>query len=368
MRFVDEYRDPDLANALIQQIRSVATRRWTVMEVCGGQTHSLLRHGIDEALSDCVELIHGPGCPVCVTPAEAIDFAIGLSLEPGVLVASFGDMLRVPGSNRSLLSARADGGSVRIVYSPLDAVEIARQNVDRQVVFFAVGFETTAPSTALAVLQADRLGLENFSVLTAHVRVLPAMHAILRDPHCRVQGFLAAGHVCTVMGFRQYEELATAFRVPIVVTGFEPVDLLAGLLETVRQLEAGECRVVNGYHRAVEDEGNAQARGIVDRVYSVADAAWRGLGVIPGGGLVLRPQWSRFDAFQRFPLNRVMMSAPQPECRSGDVLTGRIRPSECPEFGVRCRPESPLGAPMVSSEGACAAYYRYRHTEPRAQS
>jgi hydrogenase expression/formation protein HypD len=365
MRFVDEYRDPDLADALIKQIRNLATRRWTVMEVCGGQTHSLIRHGIDEALSDCVELIHGPGCPVCVTPAEAIDFAIQLSLEPGVLVASFGDMLRVPGSNRSLLSTRAEGGSGRVVYTPLDAVEMARQNSDRQVVFFAVGFETTAPSTALAVLQADRLGLENFSLVTAHVRVLPAMRAILQDPHNRVQGFLAAGHVCTVTGFREYEELATTFRVPIVVTGFEPVDLLAGLLETVRQLEAGESRVANGYHRAVEDEGNAQARELVDRVYSVADAAWRGLGVIPDGGLVLQPQWDRFDAYQRFPLCLVMMSAPRPECRSGDVLTGRIRPSECPEFGVRCHPASPLGAPMVSSEGACAAYFQYRRNEPR---
>lgn len=366
MRYLDEYRDPVLAEALIRQIRGRVTRRWTVMEVCGGQTHSLLRFGIDDALADCIELIHGPGCPVCVTPAEVIDFAIELSLEPGVLIVSFGDMLRVPGSRHSLLTARADGGAVRIVYSPLDAVEIARQNPERQVVFVAVGFETTAPSTALAVLQADRLGLENFSLAPAHVRVLPAMRAILQDPHCRVQAFLAAGHVCAVTGFEEYDKLAETFRVPIVVTGFEPIDLLTGLLETVRQLEAGESRTVNGYRRAVTPEGNVQARELVDRVYAVADSAWRGLGVIPGGGLVLRSEWERFDAYQRFPLCQIMMSAPRPECRAGDVLTGRIRPSECPEFGVRCHPEAPLGAPMVSSEGACAAYYRYRRSESRS--
>jgi len=371
MKYVDEYRDPHLARELLESIRRRSTRPWVLMEVCGGQTHSLLRNGIDAELEGSVELIHGPGCPVCVTPAEAIDLAQDLALRPEILLTSFGDMLRVPGTRGSLLDIRTRGGNVRTVYSPLDAVELARREPARQVVFFAVGFETTTPATALAVLQADAYRLENFSLLVAHVRVQPAMEAIMQVGDCRVQAFLAAGHVCTVLGYDSYVEFVRRHRVPVVVTGFEPVDLLTGILECVDQLESATFDVVNCYARSVRQEGNSSAQEIVDRVFEPADRPWRGLGTIPAGGLRLRPEWSRFDAERRYGLAAMPSSGCAAECRSGDVLAGRIRPTECSSFGTRCTPDAPLGAPMVSSEGACAAYFRYRradcgpHTAPR---
>lgn len=384
MRFVDEFRDPALAAGLIERIRQTATRRWTVMEVCGGQTHSLLRHGIDAELADVIELIHGPGCPVCVTPAEAIDEAIALSRMPGVTVTSFGDMLRVPGSRGSLLAARAAGGEVKAVYSPLEAVQLARANPARQIVFFAVGFETTAPATALAVQQARHLGLSNFSLLACHVRVRPAMEALVQQADFRVAGFLAAGHVCAVLGYADYEPFVARYRLPVVVTGFEPTDLLEGLLEAVGQLESGVARVANCYGRSVRREGNAAALAIMDAVYEPCDSPWRGLGVIPGGGLRLREAWLAFDArhrglgarHERLPeattpeammlesivkpvVSVAATSLPIADCPAGDVLIGKLKPPACPHFGGRCTPDMPLGAPMVSAEGACAAYYRY---------
>lgn len=383
MKHLDEFRDAGLAQKLLQEIHRAVSRRHTLMEVCGGQTHSLLKHGIEAELSDVVELIHGPGCPVCVTPAEAIDFAQQLALQPGVILVSFGDMLRVPGSTQSLLDVRSQGGDVRIVYSPLDAVAIAQENPSQEVVFFAVGFETTAPTTALAVQQAQRLGLENFSLLVAHVRVLPAMEAIMDSPDCRVKGFLAAGHVCTVMGSEEYRSFVERYHVPVVVTGFEPVDLLDGILDCVRQLDAGEARVTNRYARSVRDAGNQSAQEIVSHVYEVMDTPWRGLGTIPQGGYRLRGEFERFDARKRFsdlcgisgrdpvrlqqleltcvPVSAMASAAspPELECRSGDVLRGQIKPIECSAFGTTCTPNSPLGAPMVSGEGACAAYFKY---------
>jgi len=358
MKYVDEFRQPEACQRLIQEICHTATRRWTLMEVCGGQTHGLLRYGIDTALESAVRLIHGPGCPVCVTPLEAIDMAIDLAQRPGVTVVSFGDMLRVPGSRESLLETRANCGHVRIVYSPLDAVRFAREHPDEHVVFFAVGFETTAPATAVAVRQAGELALENFSMLVAHVRVQPAMEMLAASRDSLVQGFLGAGHVCTVAGFDSYRSFVEKYRLPVVVTGFEPVDLLTGILECVRQLEQGRAEVVNCYGRSAAAAGNVEALAIMDDVYEICDRPWRGLGTIPGGGFRLRPKWARFDAERRF--QRCEASArDSAECRSGDVLTGRIKPTECEHFGNRCTPESPLGAPMVSAEGACAAYYRY---------
>lgn len=362
MKYVDEFRDSRLARDLLDRIRQRVSRPWVLMEVCGGQTHSLLRHGIDAELRGTVELIHGPGCPVCVTPAESIDFAQSLAMRPNTTLVSFGDMLRVPGSRHSLLDVRARGGNVRIAYSPLDAVSMAQREPERQFVFFAVGFETTTPATALALLQADRLGLENFSLLAAHVRVQPAMEAIMQSGDCRVQGFLAAGHVCAVLGFDSYTEFARRYRVPVVVTGFEPVDLLEGIRDCVEQLESGSCQVVNRYARTVRDRGNPAACEIVDQVFEIADRPWRGLGVIPSGGLRLRSRWSRYDAERRFGAAPLLTTLDAPECRSGDVLSGRIKPTACSSFGTRCTPDSPLGAPMVSSEGACAAYFRYRRT------
>jgi hydrogenase expression/formation protein HypD len=363
MKYLDEFRADAVCRRLIGEIRRTATRKWTIMEVCGGQTHSLLRYGIEEELADVVELLHGPGCPVCVTPREAIDFAGELALERGVLVTSFGDMLRVPGSRRSLQDARAAGGLIRPVYSPLDAVQLARRKPEQEVVFFAVGFETTAPATALSLLQAHRFGLQNFSLLVAHVRVQPAMEQIVASPDNRVQGFLAAGHVCTIVGCSPYLSFVERFHVPVVVTGFEPVDLLAGILDCVRQLETGRGEVSNRYARSVQADGNPAAQGLVEQVYEVCDRAWRGLGVIPSGGLRLRGTWVQFDAERRFP-HPATAAAECSECRSGDILTGRIKPSQCPQFRIRCTPENPLGAPMVSSEGACAAYYRYQRTGP----
>ena len=359
MKYLDEYRDAQLCQKLLEQIRRRASQRWTLMEVCGGQTHGLLRWGIEEELAGVVDLIHGPGCPVCVTPLEAIDYAVELARRDDLLLASFGDMVRVPGSRSSLQAARGEGGHVRIVYSPLDAVRLAAKEPERQVVFFAVGFETTAPATALAVCQADRLGLTNFSLLASHVRVQPAMELLADDASCRVQGFLAAGHVCTVIGYDEFHEFARKYRLPVVVTGFEPVDLLTGILACVEQLERGQSTVDNQYSRSVRAAGNREAIRLVNDVFEVCDRPWRGFGVVPRGGLALRPRWRNFDATVRFPRTSLPVIEPT-ECRSGDVLAGRIKPTECAAFGAGCSPETPLGAPMVSTEGACAAYYRYR--------
>ena len=359
MRYLDEYRDPELASRLLSAIRRTVTRPWTMMEVCGGQTHTLVRSGIDGLLPPEVRLVHGPGCPVCVTPLELIDRALAIASRPEVIFCSFGDMLRVPGSTRDLLRVRAEGGDVRTVYSPLDAVRLARENPSRQVVFFAVGFETTAPATALAVLQAHRLGLANFSLLVAHVLVPPAMEAVLAVPESRVQGFLAAGHVCTVMGYQDYWAFAARHHVPIVVTGFEPIDLLEGIWMLVSQLEAGRYEVENQYARTVRAEGNQAARQAVAEVYEACDRPWRGLGILPQSGLRLKSAYRAFDAEARFAVAELQAVEPA-ECRAGEVLRGLLRPVDCPAFGGRCTPEHPLGAPMVSSEGACAAYWQHR--------
>jgi hydrogenase expression/formation protein HypD len=334
------------------------------MEVCGGQTHGLLRYGIEAELDGTIELIHGPGCPVCVTPLEALEFAQQIALRGDVTLASFGDMLRVPGSRQSLLDVQAAGGRVKAVYSPLDALAWARCHPQEQVVFFAVGFETTAPATALAVKQAAQDGVQNFTLLVAHVRVLPAMEAIVRSPDNRVQGFLAAGHVCTVMGYESYEPFVQTYRLPVVVTGFEPLDLLEGILACVRQLEDSEAIVENQYARSVRREGNLAAQDLVREVYQVCDRPWRGLGIIRDGGLELQPAWQEYDARYRFSMTQLPI-VESPDCRSADVLAGRIKPPQCESFGTQCTPESPLGAPMVSSEGACAAYFRYRHLAAR---
>ncbi|HSM36386.1 MAG TPA: hydrogenase formation protein HypD [Longimicrobiales bacterium] len=358
MKYLDEYRDPRLARKLVDRIRRTATRRWTLMEVCGGQTHTLVKQGIDEVLEDHVEMIHGPGCPVCVTPLEQIDRALHLATRPDVIFTSFGDMLRVPGSECDLLQIKARGGDVRIVYSPLDAVDLARKHPEREVVFFAVGFETTAPANAMAVWRAHQLGVSNFSVLVSHVTVPPAMVAILEAPDNRVRGFLAAGHVCTIMGWTEYEPLAARYRVPIVVTGFEPLDLLEGIWMAVRQLEAGEHRVENQYVRSVRRDGNRPAQDLLQRVFRKVDRPWRGIGTIPASGLGLRDEFAAYDAERKFALAAITAVEPA-ACRAGDVLRGRIKPNECSAFGTLCTPETPLGAPMVSSEGACAAYHRY---------
>lgn len=358
MKYLAEYRDGRIAQALAHRIKAEATRQWTLMEVCGGQTHTIVRQGIDELLNNAVEMIHGPGCPVCVTPLEQIDRAVHLASRPDVIFTSFGDMLRVPGSECDLQQVRARGGTIRVVYSPLDALDIATRNPDKQVVFFAVGFETTAPANAMALWRAKQLGLPNFSMLVSHVTVPPAMHAILAAPDNRVQGFLAAGHVCTVMGWEEYEPIAERYRVPIVVTGFEPVDILEGILMAVRQLERGESRVENQYVRSVRRDGNPAARDVIQRVFRLADRKWRGIGEIPASGLVIREEYADFDAERRFAVTDILTAEP-PECRAGDVLRGLLKPHQCPMFGKRCTPEQPLGAPMVSSEGACAAYYNY---------
>jgi len=358
MKHLDEYRDPELVSKLAGAIRECATRPWTLMEVCGGQTHNIMKSGLETMLPAGVSLVHGPGCPVCVTPIELIDKAIAIAGCPDVIFTSFGDMLRVPGSRRSLSDAKAEGADVRMVYSPLDAVKIASANPLRQVVFFAVGFETTAPANAMAVWQAARLGAGNFSILVAHVLVPPAMEAILSSPNCRIQGFLAPGHVCTITGFRDYETVAAKYRVPIVVTGFEPVDILEGVLMCVRQLESGRTGVENQYGRAVRREGNLPAQKTVAEIFEVSGRTWRGIGEIPSSGLRLRAEYARFDAEQRFNIDVGRVSEPK-ECISGLVLQGVKKPFDCPAFGRACTPERPLGAPMVSSEGACAAYYLY---------
>ena len=359
MRHQSEYRRADLARSLAEAIARRCTRPWTLMEVCGGQTHGILKYGVDRMLPEGVELIHGPGCPVCVTPLETIDKAIEIAHRPNAILCSFGDMLRVPGSRGDLLLARAEGADVRALYSPLDALRVARENPDREVVFFSVGFETTAPATAMAVWQARQSGLRNFSLLVSHVRVPPAMDALLNAPECRIQGFLAAGHVCTVMGVTEYEPIAEARHIPIVVTGFEPVDLLAGIYRCIEMLESGQPGVENEYRRMVRREGNQAARKMMSQVFQIIGRAWRGLGVIPRSGLGLAEDYANFDAEGRFQLSTAIVSEPE-ECQSGRVLQGLIKPDQCPAFGNRCTPEHPLGATMVSSEGACAAYHRYR--------
>ncbi|HEX9009332.1 MAG TPA: hydrogenase formation protein HypD [Holophagaceae bacterium] len=363
MRFVDEYRDGAAARTLAEAIRRKVTRPWTLMEVCGGQTHSIVRFGLDELLPPEVRLIHGPGCPVCVTPVALIDQALAIAARPGVAFCSFGDMLRVPGSREDLFAVKSRGADVRVVYSPLDALALARELPDREVVFFAVGFETTAPANALAVAQAAKEGLENFSVLVSHVRVPPALEAILASPRRQVDGFLAAGHVCAVMGTEEYVPLAAKHRVPIVVTAFEPVDLLQGILMAVGQLEEGRAEVENQYARLVQAGGNRPAQALIQEVFQVVDRTWRGIGGIPGSGFGLRPEYARFDAARRFGVGDVG-GAESPDCQSGLVLQGLLKPMECPAFGKACTPDHPLGATMVSSEGACAAYFRYRRFAP----
>jgi hydrogenase expression/formation protein HypD len=362
VKYLDEYRDRAAVEQLAQAIRRTVRHPWTIMEVCGGQTHTIVKSGLPDLLPPEVTLVHGPGCPVCVTPLELIDKAIAIASRPEVIFCSFGDMLRVPGSSGSLLDAKAEGAGVRIVYSPLDALQIARSNPSREVVFFAVGFETTAPANAMAVWQADREGIPNFSILVAHVLVPPAMEAILSSPNRRIDAFLAAGHVCTVMGYEEYEPLSRRYRVPIVVTGFEPLDLLEGMYMALAQLESGRAELENQYSRAVRREGNRPARERVAEVFEVSPRQWRGIGEIPASGLRLRDRYRKFDAEERFAVN-VGVVRESPECISGLVLQGLRKPHECPAFGIRCTPERPLGAPMVSSEGACAAYYLYGKRE-----
>lgn len=359
MKYVSEYRGSGEVRQLADQIRRKTTRAWSLMEICGGQTNAILRFGLDELLPTEITLIHGPGCPVCVTPIEMIDRAVAIASRTEVIFCSFGDMLRVPGSEKDLLQVKSEGGDVRIVYSPMDAVALARANPGRQIVFFAIGFETTAPANAMAVAQAARLGLENFSVLVSHVLVPPAICAVLDSPHCVVQGFLAAGHVCTIMGIGEYPPIARQYHVPIVVTGFEPVDILQGVLRCVIQLEEGRAEVENQYARCVRPEGNPAARAQIEAVFEVVPRKWRGIGLIPDSGWGLKPAYERFDAARRFGVETIEADEP-PECIAGEVLQGHRRPTDCPMFGTACTPEHPLGAPMVSAEGACAAYYRYR--------
>jgi hydrogenase expression/formation protein HypD len=375
MKYLDEYRDGAHAQAYARALRGLMTRPWTLMEVCGGQTHAIVRYGIDALLPEGLTLVHGPGCPVCVTPPGLLDQAAALSLRPGVTLCSFGDMLRVPGSDGDLFTARARGGDVRVVYSPLDALRLAQRHPERQVVFFAVGFETTAPATALAVAQARQAGVTNFTLLMAHVLVPPAMRAILSSPERRVQGFLAAGHVCAVMGYTEYEPLSLAHRVPIVVTGFQPLDILQGIYQCVRQLEEGRAEVENQYTRSVGREGNPGAQALVRDVFQVVDRRWRGLGEIPESGLGLSEAYADFDAERRFglragegPAGADPQAERETECQAGKVLLGVIRPPQCPAFGGRCTPERPLGAPMVSSEGACAAYYQHRRCRSEGEA
>ena len=363
MRFVHEFRDPGRVLALTAALRAEVRRPWTVMEVCGGQTHSVLRFGLDQLLPEGLRLVHGPGCPVCVTPAELIDHAVQIARTPGVTLATFGDMLRVPGNAGDLRMARAEGASVEIVRAPLDALTLAERQPLHPVVFFGVGFETTAPALAIALLEARRRGVDNFSALAAGVRVPPALRALAADPERELQAFLAAGHVAAVMGLGEYEPLVAELGLPIVVTGFEPTDLLEGLLLAVRQLERGEATLQNAYSRVVRPDGSPPARAMLERVFEPVARVWRGLGIIPESGLGIRAEYADLDAARRFPWRGGV--APEPsECRAGEVLRGRLRPPDCPSFGVACTPDRPLGAPMVSSEGACAAHYRYRGARP----
>jgi hydrogenase expression/formation protein HypD len=359
MKHLDEYRDGALTRKLLDELAATVTQPWKLMEVCGGQTHSIMKSGLHDLLPPQIELVHGPGCPVCVTPLELIDKAIALASRPDVIFTSYGDMLRVPGSQRDLFSVKAAGGDVRIVYSPLDALKIAQANPDKSVVFFAIGFETTAPANAMAVAQAKAQGLDNFAVLVSHVTVPPVIAGLMEEPDVQVDGFLAAGHVCAVMGYWEYPPLAEKYHIPIVVTGFEPVDLVHGILMAVKQLEAGRREVENAYERSVSFEGNKPAQAIINQVFEMCDRKWRGIGTIPMSGYRLRAEYAAFDAEQRFPDVGAIQTAESRLCISGLILQGRHKPFECPAFGKECTPQTPLGATMVSSEGACAAYYRY---------
>jgi len=358
MKYLTEYRDPELAKKILHQIEKIVTQPWRIMEVCGGQTHSLVKNGILDVLPKEITMIHGPGCPVCVTPLHLIDKAVYLAEKKNVILCSFGDMLRVPGSHKSLLEAKASGADIRIVYSPLEAVQIAQKNPDREVVFFAVGFETTAPSNALSVLHAEKLGLKNYSLLVSHVLVPPAIENIMEDVDSRIDGFLAAGHVCSIMGYWEYYPLAEKFKVPIVVTGFEPLDILKGILAVVKQLEEGRYEVENQYERYVREEGNEKAQEIIFQVFEITDRLWRGMENIPNSGYKIKKEYERFDALKKFDVTLEAVREHE-ECLAGDVMKGIIKPYECPQFGKSCTPQNPLGAPMVSSEGACAAYYHY---------
>jgi hydrogenase expression/formation protein HypD len=361
MKYLDEYRDGAIAGKIVDEIRRTVTRPWVLMEVCGGQTHSIVKYGLDGLLPPEIELVHGPGCPVCVTPLEMIDRAHAIARRPDVIFCSFGDMLRVPGSEGDLFQVRAAGANVRIVYSPMDCLKIARENPGRKVVFFAIGFETTAPANAMAVFQAKAMDLRNFALLVSHVLVPPAMTAILQSPRNRVQGFLGPGHVCAVMGWNEYEPVAARYGVPIVITGFEPVDLLEGILMTVRQLERGRAEVENQYARAVAREGNVPARRMISQVFDVADRSWRGIGMIPRSGYRLRSGFHEYDAERIFPVESIRTRESE-ICIAGQVLQGLKKPVDCPAFGTECTPQTPMGATMVSAEGACAAYYNYgRH-------
>lgn len=359
MKYVDEYRNAQAVQQCAEAIHRLVTGPWNMMEICGGQTHAIVRFGLDEMLPSQITMIHGPGCPVCVTPVEIIDKALAIAARPEVVFCSFGDMLRVPGSQHDLLTVKSAGGDVRIVYSPMDAVQLAQQHPEKQVVFFAIGFETTAPANAMAVLQAERLGLENFSVLVSHVLVPPAMRAVLGSPQNLVDGFLAAGHVCAVMGTEQYQPIVEQFRVPIVVTGFEPLDIMQGIYLCLKQLESGQAHLENQYARVVRSVGNPAAKAQLDKVFVTVDRQWRGIGTIPASGWALNEPYARFCADRRFAVQHIVAEEPA-ECIAGAVLQGHSKPHDCTAFGVRCTPEHPLGAPMVSAEGACAAYYRYR--------
>ena len=358
MKYQEEYRDPIVAKKLQKAIADIVSRPWTIMEVCGGQTHTIVRYGIDELLPPNIELVHGPGCPVCVTPLELLDKAIEIASRDDVIFCSYGDMLRVPGSQSDLFDVKARGGDIRVVYSPLDCLKIAEQNRERTIVFFAVGFETTAPANAMSVFQAKQRGIENFAVLVSHVLVPPAMEAILSSESNRVQGFLGAGHVCSVMGYEEYESLASRFQIPIVITGFEPVDLLEGVYRCVKMLEQGEVGVDNQYSRAVQREGSLEGQRLINDVFEVTERKWRGIGTIPQSGYRLRSEYRQFDAEQRFSVDN-LIAQESDKCISGEILQGIRKPHECPAFGSECNPEHPLGATMVSSEGACAAYYNY---------
>ena len=358
MKYLSEYRDPVLAKKYLEEIKNTVSRPWSIMEVCGGQTHSLVKNGIIEMLPDKITMIHGPGCPVCVTPLNLIDKAIYLALEKKVILCSFGDMLRVPGSKKSLLEAKAEGADVRVLYSPLEAVKIAEDNPDKEVVFFAVGFETTAPANALSIIHAHRRNVKNYSILASHVLVPPAIKAVIDDEESTIDGFLAAGHVCTIMGNAEYHPLSETYKVPIVVTGFEPLDVLQGILMVVRQLEQSKSQVENQYSRIVREEGNPQAQQMIHEVFEIQNQTWRGIGEIPDSGYAVKEKYAPFDATKKFAIT--IEEAPEnPECISGQIMKGIKKPFECPQFGKKCKPTNPLGAPMVSSEGACAAYYHF---------
>lgn len=359
MKYLDEFRNPAVAHQILEQIRKAVTKPWVIMEICGGQTHSIIRNGIDQLLPSEITLVHGPGCPVCVTPLEIIDQAIAIASQPNVIFTSFGDMLRVPGSYKDLLKVKSEGFDVRTVYSPLEAVDLARNNPDKEVVFLAVGFETTAPGNAMAIHQAAKQNLTNFSELVSHVLVPPAMEALLSSPDNHVQGYLAAGHVCAVMGWREYEPIAEKFKVPIVPTGFEPVDILEGLLIIIQQLEAGKHEVVNQYLRAVTRDGNQPAQNLISEIFEITDRKWRGIGTILASGFQIRKKYAAFDASLKFSVGDIQTNE-SPDCISGIILQGLKKPTECPAFGTTCTPAHPLGATMVSSEGACAAYHQYQ--------